>query len=653
MRLMQRLLGRCRVALRTGQPRSLHVASPAEGGWRGDASLVSRRSHHPLLWLPLALLLSACTGLAGEVVIVATATPQPTAVPVVADRGYPAQPPNLAEGQRLYALHCTACHAADGSGRGELVLSGQVSAMQSFLDADAMRSKTPAQYFDIITNGNLAKLMPPWKDAFTEQQRWDVAHYVLFMHYTPEQIALGQQLYAQHCADCHGEAGRGDGARQLEIGGKSYNLTYPRDMAFISDADLVAAMREGRGDAMPMLEAAVSDEEAFAIAAYIRTFSTVNDPAAAQAEPAFDANAFTISGRVVNGTTGQPAPQGLPVYLNYGSTAAGLNTLQTTVGADGRYAFEDVPRLPESAYFVYTLYSGVTFDGGVRRVEEVGAALDVPLSIFETTDDLSIIRLTKIDTVMQPFASLAEQQTSGLLVTQNFTFENSGDRAFVLSQAGRTFSVLLTMPPGSIALNALNDRRFIVAQEQFAVIYAMGLPPGETRVELIYFWPYEDGAVFDQALNYAYAGEVTLTVSPKSLALRDATGWTVDTSAPFVNQYRRTVNIPRGGSLVLDLTGSLTPTVGANVVTADVLLPLLAVIGALTLLGLAAFLLIKQRSTPGVEALLQQIAQLDALHERGQINHDAYQRQRKALKEQVAVLMAAQRPPATSTSNDE
>lgn len=628
------------LARRTGQALSLQ-ASPA-----------SRRPRFTLLWLPLALLLSACTGLAGEVVIVATATPQATAIPVVADRGYPAQPPNLAEGERLYALHCTACHAPDGSGRGELVLSGQVPEMQSFLDAEAMRSKTPAEYFEIITKGNLANLMPPWQNALTEQQRWDVAHYALFMHYTPEQVALGQQLYAQYCADCHGEAGRGDGARQLEIGGKSYNLTYPRDMAFLSDRDLVGAMREGRGDAMPMLDATVSDEEAFAIAAYIRTFATVNDPAAAQAEPVFNPNAFTISGRVVNGTTGQPAPQGLPIYLNYGSASAGLEMLQTTVGADGRYTFENVPRLPESAYFVYTLYSGVTFDGGVRRVEEIGAALDVPLSIFENTDDLSIIRLAGIETVMEPFTALSEQQTSGLLVTQAFTFENTGDRAFVLSQAGRTFSVLLTMPPGSIALNAINDRRFIVAQEQFAVIYAMGLPPGETRIELVYFWPYENGAVFDQALNYAFNGETTLTIAPKSVTLRDAAGWGVDTSAPFVNQYRRTVNIPRGGSLVFDLTGGLTPAVGANVVTGDVLLPLLAVIGAMVLLGLGAFLLLKRRSAPGLEALLQQIAQLDALHERGQINHDAYQRQRKALKEQVAVLMAAQRPPTPPRSND-
>ncbi len=612
-----------------------------------------------ILWtgqaLSLLLLLSACTGLAGEVAIVATVTPQPTAVPVVADRGYPAQPPNLAEGARLYALHCTACHGADGGGRGELVLSGQVGPMQSFLDAGAMHAKTPAQYFEMITNGNLAKLMPPWQNAFTEQQRWDVAHYVLFMHYTAEQLAQGEQLYALHCADCHGEAGRGDGARQLEIGGKSYNLTSPRDMAFISDADLVGALREGRGDAMPALDAAdVSDEDAFAIAAYIRTFSTVNDPSAvdASAEPAANPDAFTISGRVVNETTGQPAPQGLPVYLNYGSAAQGLSTLQTTVGADGRYAFEDVPRLPDSAYFVYTLYSGVTFDGGVRRVDQIGAALDVPLAIFEPTDDISIIRLARIETLMEPFTSLAEQPTSGLLVTQHFIFENTGDRAFVLSQAGRTFSVLLTMPPGSIALNALNDRRFIVAQEQYAVIYAMGLPPGETRIELIYFWPYENGAVFDQVLNYAYSGDVTLTVRPKSITLRNASGWTVDTSPPFVNQYQRTVTIPRGGSLVFDLTGSVQPNVSAAVVTGDVLLPLLVLIGVAVLVGLGAFVAFRQRSAPSVEALLQQIAQLDALHERGQINHDAYQQQRKALKEQVAVLMAAQRPPAPPASDD-
>jgi mono/diheme cytochrome c family protein len=592
-----------------------------------------------------ALLLSACTGLAGEVAIVATATPRATAAPVAVDRGYPAAPPNLAEGERLYAQHCTACHAPNGSGQGELVLSGQVPAMQSFLDADAMRSKTPAQYFEIITQGNLANLMPPWKDAFTEQQRWDVAHYTLFMHYTQAQLARGQQLYEQVCAEC-------SGTPSLEIGGRTYTLTDPRDMAFLSDRDIVEAMREGRSSSAPVLDAATSDEDAYAIAAYLRTLSTTRE-AAVQAEPTFNPDAFDITGQVRNATTGQLAPQGLPVYLNYGSASVGLNTLQTTVDADGRYMFENVPRLSESAYFVYTLYSGVTFDGGVRRVEDVGAALDVPLTIYETTDDLALIRLARIDTQMEPFPALQEGPSgSGLLVTQTFTFENVGDRAFVLSQAGRTFSVLLTMPPGSIALNALNDRRFIVAQEQFAVIYAMGLPPGETRIELVYFWPYSDGAVFDQVLNYPYDGEITLTIAPKSVTLRDTAGWTVDTSAPFVNQYRRTVSVPRGRSLVFDLVGSVTPTVGTGVVTADALLPALIVIGMAALAVMAVFLWLKRRSTPSLEALLQQIAQLDALHERGQINHDAYQRQRKALKEQAAVLMAAQRPPQTPPPNE-
>src|SRR5687768_7441266 len=115
-----------------------------------------------IVWLIAVLVsMAACSNLAGEVEIVATITPtiinQPPAMP------------DVLNGRRIFAENCTQCHGELGDGGGALVQSGEVPRMPSFLEAAHVREQTPAFYYDMITNGNLANLMPPWADALTEQ----------------------------------------------------------------------------------------------------------------------------------------------------------------------------------------------------------------------------------------------------------------------------------------------------------------------------------------------------------------------------------------------------------------------------------------------------------------------------------------------------
>lgn len=602
-----------------------------------------------MLALVALLLLSACGGLAGEVPIVATLTPLAGAA-ASDDAGYPAMTPNLVSGAAVFAQRCTSCHGVNGDGQGELVLAGQVGAIPSFLDAAAMRAITPDHYFDIVTNGNLEKLMPPWKDALTEQQRWDVAHYVLTLHYTPDQLTMGQKLYEATCLECHGVTGVGNGEKQRLLGTEAYDLTYYRDMAFVSDNDLIDVMRYGKGEVMPAQEGKLSDTQMAAIAAYTRTFSTSRDASAVQAQATvpFNDASFTISGSITNGTAGAGVPTALTVYLNYGSEARGVQTLQTTSTADGTYRFEDVPRLADSAYFIYVTYKAAIFSAEVRQADAIGASLTEPLTIYETSEDPSVITVAALDTRLEPFPAMEDASMgTGLLVTQTFTFHNDRDRAFLLSQSGRTFSVLMVMPPGSIALNAASNPRFIVAQDQFAVIFTEALSPGDTPIELVYFWPYDDGAVFDQTLNYALSGSSTVVVSPKALKISDAADWTLDSSAPFANQYTQTLEVARGESFRFELTGDINDTTSDDrgLITADTLIPLIAVIVMVLMGGLLIISLLRRRNPQATQQLLlRQIAELDAMHEHGQINHDVYQRQRQTLKDRLTTLMAAQSP---------
>jgi hypothetical protein len=48
-----------------------------------------------------------------------------------------------------------------------------------------------------------------------------------------------------------------------------------------------------------------------------------------------------------------------------------------------------------------------------------------------------------------------------------------------------------------------------------------------------------------------------------------------------------------------------------------------------------------------IDGLVSRIAELDLLHQQGQINHDAYQRQRQDLKTLLAELMRGETRPPT------
>ena len=87
--------------------------------------------------------------------------------------------PDMELGAQIYAENCTSCHGMTGAGDGELVQSGQLTvAVADFTDPATMSDQTPTDYYEMVTNGNLAALMPPFSRTLTDFERWSVANYV-------------------------------------------------------------------------------------------------------------------------------------------------------------------------------------------------------------------------------------------------------------------------------------------------------------------------------------------------------------------------------------------------------------------------------------------------------------------------------------------
>lgn len=596
----------------------------------------------------ILLVLAACTGLAGEPPVVATLAPSPTAPPPVAPADQ--QPaPDLVNGARIFVNRCASCHGLDGAGQGELVLSGQVPAMPSFLDDAHVRTQTPHAYYEIITNGNLEKLMPPWRDALSDTERWDLAYYTYLLRYDAATLARGEAVFLRECAGCHGEDGRGEGPEMVRDGRLAGNLTALAEMSRFSDENFYYSLLEGIGEYMPAFVDVLTEEEMRAVMGYARTFVLSDSPA--QPLPASTEEAaaglITVRGRITNGTRGAALPPGLRVILRFGNLEAGLQTFETTSAADGSFTFADVPVRPDFEYISAAYYNERPFLSGIVNGSVLPTAGDFVITIYELTEDPFSVRISAMDLTIESFT--VPEVGTGLLLRQRVTYTNDSDRVYSTSQpagAGRFASLLFQLPPGSVILNNPQDPRYILAQQNFAIIDTAPVLPGENTLEAVYFLPYVDGAVIDQALTNAFNGPLTLYIIPPQLRPASANFELLGSNlvdGEMARVFRADFSLSAGDSLVFDLEGSLSTLVPAAATDEPPAALVAVVLAALLFLGSVTAAVYFMRRPPSQErqiaVLVRQIAALDALHERGQINHDVYQRQRAELRARLLPLM--------------
>jgi len=620
-----------------------------------------------VLFAASVLFLAACSGLSSEPRIVAS-IPPPTAAP--AEVGFPLSPPDIARGALLFAENCTDCHGPRGAGDGPLVQTGQVGNAGNFTTADAAWVQRPVEWFNTITQGRIENLMPPWQSALTEAERWDVAYFTYTLHYTPAQMEQGASLYARHCAECHGDTGAGDGERAAELSGSVPSLLDQEELSLVSDRVIYNIVTEGVGDprdGMPGFQDEMTEAERLAVTAYTRTLSFANPqavglPSAAEVEPASTAEVteiaerFALQGSLVQGTAGArlPADQSVSLFIFH---AEGSPTqLDAIADADGQFVFSDVPLEVDAIYSVTTAYRDRIFGGDFIPGTEIVDAVPV-VTLFELTEDPTVISINAIVTQVNATAD-------GLEIAQVLQFSNQSDRAYTTSQQtpdGRPVGLVISLPPGAVVPGFSEPGRYVVAQEQFAVIDTAVVLPGESHlVQLVYLLAYSGSAVIEQPLNYPLQGNLRLLVRPTTLQVEGDLfprlgEQTLGESAYM--SYGSVASLQGGDVLRFELTGSG----GASTVASDTVpivsstsLPLILVIGIIAEVLLVAALIYwytrrRRRSSAAgdepatkaalMDALVRQIAELDAEHERGEIDDEAWQRQRTALRNRLAELL--------------
>ena len=564
--------------------------------------------------LLFALTLSACTGFGGEPQIIATVAP--TAESAIAPRSMDWQP-DLENGARIFAERCTECHGVNGDGQGELVLAGSIGQPLDMTKRDLVSAKSPLEWYKIITTGRIENLMPPWENALSEAERWDVALYSYSLSYDDALLAVGEALWREHCSGCQ----------------------FPSAIAPVfSDVEYGAQLnRERFADALD------ADEMA-AVVAYLRVESLNAGGSEPEAAPL-----VSVTGRIEHGTAGAAVPADTAVQLQYGNAELGFSLVETKIGTDLSFSFADVPLMSNFTYVVSAAYQGRIFS---RRLPS-GSASDTTITLYDLTNDPAVVEVSRIDLFIEAI-KLADLD-AGLYVSQAIGYQNSSDRIYTSGRRfddGREAVLLVQFPAGARPMSGDESGRYVVIEDMEnipdSVIDTLPVAPGIShQVVLEYFLPYERDVRFEQAFNNAIDADVSVALGPGLLVESDFLQLDDDSMAteePSIYSGRLQMESEPRLSFGISDDPFATSSDDRTVVTRENLPALLAGAGAIAfglLAGIGALRRRRESTTSEIDRLVIELARLDEDHDQGRINHDLYHHQRRELKARLADLMAA------------
>ena len=642
----------------------------------------------------LVLVLSACS-LAAEI------TPPPgsevqvtqqATKAVIASSVYPIVPPDLQNGAKLYSQECAPCHGTRGMGDGPQASQLPVPVAPIGL-SDSSRQATPAEWYTLVTQGNLEKYMPPFANL-TDRQRWDVVAYTMSLSTTPELITQGKALYQKNCTSCHGQSGKGDGPAVGKLSSQPPDLTDQSLMAQASPSSLYQAITSGVAPDMPPYTSTLSESERWALTDYLRTLTftypeapqnaypapvekttapsaqdaypapqAYPEPAVTQS-PAITSTAEisstapfygTVSVQLLNGS-GADAPSDATVIL-YGFDNM-QNTYSETLstGVNGVYTFTNV-LMPEGRVFMAgTDYASGTYGSDIVTVDPATPDLKLQITVFETTTDASVLTTDRVHI----FFDFTDPQNPQVI--EVFIISNPTKQAVISATEGGPV-VTFPLPPGYINLQfqdgALGDR-YVEVPQGFADTMTVKPGVGEYQVIFAFQLPYDRKLDFSQTMFLPTSAQVVMVpdngIKLVSNNLQD--GGTRDFQGTSYHTYNGDT-LPAGSSLEFTLSGkpsqSSVPTVstgtGQNLAIGLGIFGLALVIAGVWLFRQSRIKAARQRSVEGMEpgteesepdtlpedeeTLMDAIIALDDQFHAGNLPEEAYLERRAELKEKL------------------
>jgi mono/diheme cytochrome c family protein len=562
----------------------------------------------------------------------------------------PTRRPDANAGAAIYADKCIACHGLQGRGDGTRAaqIQSQTGTPPADLTSDPIaRAQSPEQWYNQITNGQLDKLMPPFAQSLTPDQRWDVIAYLWTLATSPSEIAQGQSIYISQCVQCHGATGRGDGPQAK---GTLPDFTQFATFTSIAIGQWDQSLTSSH---VPSFAGQLNGTDQRAVDNYIRSLafenaanpsvsSTPNAPATSGVTPTVPVSGLVpstiVEGYILNGTAGQSAPTNVPVtiYILHADNSVVSQTLQAD--AQGKFVANNLPATHGDTLYGEVVYKGLNFfNGPVAYGLDLTATL--PITVYESTPDTTQVKIDTLHIVAVPNAT-------GLQVSEIYVLSNLGDR-FV---AGFGQPIMhLSLPAGAASFSPDPNMPSDVLQlNGDGVDYYDAVPVGTGSAQIVFQYQLSGSSFVLDRPVFQNVGSVNLLVQGDVNQLQVV-------GSQFINQGAQPIqgttyqqfsaqNLKPGDKISLTISGAGTP-IDWRVLLGGGLI-------AVGIIGLTVWQVQRRRGSKpkmrtGVaqaeedqDSLLDQIAALDDLHEVGQIDEASYTTKRAQLKKKLLNLMS-------------
>lgn len=608
---------------------------------------------HILLLALGTLLLAACNQTLAADVTPPPGYVPPTPVPTLGPL-YPDQAPDIENGKAIYAEKCAACHGETGLGDGVQSKDLPVSVIPIGLP-EFSNEASPSSWYAVVTQGRLERFMPPF-NSLTDQERWDVVAYALTLHTTAEQIELGKTLFEANCADC------------------SEAFTNLQMMSALSENDLVKFVREGNEN-FPAFGSGFSDEEAYAVAAYIRTLTFAVPPAPVAVEAtetlaATEAVTPSAEGTAVKGTpqaeateepvavsmvkgqidnrSGEELPSDLKITLHVfdhgDDPSAGPTEVLNQLGSvnpDGTYAF-DVELIESQIYLAEVEINGMSYQSEFVVAPAGATELTLePIVVYPTTDDYNVLTLEELQ-IYFDFASEAP------LIYSVYFFTNTSEQTLLVEAVQGEDIVFATFPEGTTGMGyeTTNDSAPFIST---GIENVFAMPPTEAPYGLIAFATIPNSEEIQVKVPVKISTDTITIHLPEGMSATgssltdggvqnlEGTNFHIYTAAP----------VAQDGTLEFTLSGKPETVAKQPDITQNqtVLIGVGALGLTLILAGVFMYLRDKKKQTEeddedeeedddqfdDTESIMDAVIALDELHRAGKIADEAYKKRRAEL----------------------
>ena len=372
----------------------------------------------------------------------------------------------------------------------------------------------------------------------------------------------------------------------------------------------------------------------------------------------------TITGQVVNGTSGAEPPANLDIVLHVIGSGEEVDIYTAVTDSDGGFRFEDVGVHNDSTYAVTATYQDVLYSSTMDP-----SALEEPVELvsYETASNLGDLRV-EANVLLIGGPSPDKNSLSAFEVVR---LVNRGDHTFVpdLAQPGSMSFLRFSLPSRVTELEVSSDLhggRVITVDTGFAltapvtpgahrVTYSYRIPYEGSEVELIHSFPM--GADAFRLLLGDEMGELRDPGILTPQASADVEGrsydvWSASQLAPGTRLALNIVDLPEppllsqlGDSLANGPYLNIGIPAALGAVLAGLLLYAMGfrrfgrATSGNTSLGAAAAVLAKNacRGPHGPtkdegRSLMEEIARIDDLFQGGEMAEEAYQKRREELK---------------------